>query len=114
MESADSGTPSLNVQLELLSDSERRRVIAILSDSELPLTLRDIATELVTHGYDTSLVGVPSEDVQNAFARLHHVHLPKLAAAGVLDYDADRQRIDEVSVDGLDATLMALTDDETD
>lgn len=103
-----SPTPTLDVQLDLLADAERRRVLTILADAAAPLMLREIANELVTQEHASTLSDVPAKEVRNAFIRLHHGHIPKLAEAGVIDYDADRQRIDHISLNGLESTLTAI------
>lgn len=67
-----------------VADEQRRRVLAALDDGAD--SLDDLAREAAAAdaGRDSSPGAV--EDLR---IRLHHVHLPALEAAGLVDYDAD-------------------------
>lgn len=71
----------------LLADEQRRTAIEILHETAATLSLADMATELSQRS---------SADISrgNARIRLHHVHLPMLAAAGVVEYDRDASTIE--------------------
>ena len=90
---------SLNTVFTLLRDRRRRYALAALADREPPVSLSELAAAVATR--EASDADRPSDDTAGA-ARdatttvaaddvaqaLHHVHLPKLADAGVVDYDA--------------------------
>ncbi len=63
----------------LLADEQRRAVLAVLLERDGEMTLEDLRSRLADR------VG----DERHAGIRLHHVHLPKLAAAGLIEYDSD-------------------------
>ncbi len=67
---------------EVLADSHRRRVLAYLADTD-----DDVAafSELIEHVADDS--AGESTDNERLAVSLHHTHLPKLADAGVVEYD---------------------------
>lgn len=71
--------------MRILADRERRVLILHLTDTAeetvpLPVCRRAVA-DAVGHGED--VIGL----------RMHHVHLPMLADAGVLDYDERSETI---------------------
>lgn len=104
-----STAPDLDTQLILLADSERRLALTALGAHEPPLTLRDLVTEVVTREHAVPLPDVPPDAMANAFVRFHHVHIPRLVDAGVIEYDAERTLIEDVTLDGLGSTLAAVT-----
>lgn len=71
---------SLDAIFELLADQRRREALYVLDRREGPITVAELADEVAT------VVEAGPERVAIA---LHHVHLPKLADAGVVSYDAE-------------------------
>jgi hypothetical protein len=91
----------LDEQLDLLSDADRRHVLECLSPASEPTELPALVDCVVArHG--------ASADAERVLLRLHHVHLPRLADAGVLSYEAAnglvRGRADRI------AALLELRD----
>lgn len=83
----------LNALFACLADSDRRRLLGILYDQAPdPLTRRDLASYLV-HQKNLPRGQDANEAIQQAVATLHHVHLPKLEAAGLIERDADRDKV---------------------
>lgn len=72
---------SLDAIFELLAVERRRNALYVLYRHSDPIGLTDLAEEV------SSLEGVPTEQVM---AGLYHVHLPRLAEEGVVEYDADQ------------------------
>ncbi|WP_210424956.1 DUF7344 domain-containing protein [Halorussus halobius] len=95
------GTLSLDETLEILANHERRDVLGWLMDAPDGTATVD---ELVDH-----LVARRAERTGERPGRghvtttLHHVHLPKLADAGVVAYDARSQEVRYWSDDRLEA-----------
>ena len=75
--------PSHDLASLVLPHRLRRRVVAALSNRTAPVPLADLATALES-GEGS---GPPDRRHRDLRTELHHVHLPKLADAGVLDYD---------------------------
>lgn len=71
--------------LSLLSDAERRGVVEYFGrTADETATLEELSAYLERAAPETD-GGEPA--AETAKARLHHVHLPKLADRGVVDYD---------------------------
>ncbi|WP_247009028.1 DUF7344 domain-containing protein [Halorientalis litorea] len=82
--------------LSAVADERRRAVLDVLdrTDEEaIPFdTLSDRVVELVSDGDDE-----PGADHrQRVHATLHHTHLPKLAASGLVVYDTDAMTVTRV------------------
>lgn len=72
---------ALDALFEALADERRRYVLAYLDAGE-----EDVATvpDLVDHVADEASV----DDRERVSVALHHAHLPKLADAGLVEFDA--------------------------
>lgn len=85
---------AFDTTLELCGEKHRRIVLAVLATERRSVTVSDL-TELIhihndqTQGIDAS-GWVPTE-IQ---ASLHHVHIPKLESAGVVEYDSKRRLVE--------------------
>lgn len=91
--------------LEVLSDERRRRVVSYLRGADDPVELAELSEGVATREPDRE--ADHGDDVRIS---LHHVHLPKLAAIGVLDYDGRTRtirRLDPVELE----RLAALADE---
>ncbi|WP_135820038.1 DUF7344 domain-containing protein [Halostella litorea] len=74
--------------LRALSHRDRRRALRELRERGRPLALGELAAAVAAHEAGTS---APSTDrVRRVEIALHHVHVPKLRAVGLVTYDADR------------------------
>ena len=75
--------------VRLLADGQNRAVLAALTDADGPLPVADLAERLVCRGETV----VDSDDYDRELDRmeitLHHNRLPKLAEAGLIEYDRD-------------------------
>lgn len=70
----------------LLEVARRRRVLEILAGREDPIALDALAAAVAERGVDGS-------DVDEIATTLHHIHLPKLVDAGIVEYDPSANRI---------------------
>lgn len=72
--------------------SDRRRVaLDVLDTRRGPLDLDDLAALVAAEEHDRD---TPTDKtVEQTAISLHHVHLPKLEAAGVVRYDADLRQV---------------------
>lgn len=69
-----------------LADDRRREIVAVVEAGDGPVALDDLARELAS----TGAYGRPAPRlVEDLRIRLHHQYLPKLAAAGLVEYDLD-------------------------
>lgn len=74
---------SLDVAFDILADSQRRAVLTYLLQFERRADLE----ELADHVIDTDATDTDG----HRGATLHHLHLPKLADAGLITYDGEQQ-----------------------
>lgn len=78
--------PGLDEVLHNLGDLRRRVVLTSLYGNDGPMDRTDLAAEVA----ETVRGGSGQEVTVDSMRRdLHHVHLPKLARAGLISYDAD-------------------------
>jgi hypothetical protein len=73
----------------LLSSPARRAALAVLAENASTMTLADLASKMAATGGDASV----DEDVRDLKLVLHHNHLPRLAEAGLVEYDASANSV---------------------
>ena len=86
--------------------SEHRQVAlrAIAATEDRPIELEHLAERVAGELH----VGGPTmTEAERVRIALHHNHLPKLEATGLIQYDADAKTVDVVG-DGLDQRILAL------
>ena len=96
---------SWDADVEVLSDRRRREILSVLSESRGQLDIDELADRLAAADR-ASTGGADESDVR---VSLHHVHLPKLASAGIVEYDPERRTI---VYEGLPAPYQAWLEDE--
>ncbi|NHN42750.1 hypothetical protein G9C85_14080 [Halorubellus sp. JP-L1] len=77
------GDETRNRTIDALSDGVRRRIVRVLAEATAPVSLEDLAKRLVASTPEAT----GTNDVESLRVRLHHVHLPMLAASGLVDVD---------------------------
>lgn len=78
----------------LLAVERRRLVLDILAGNTDPVELDELATGIVEREDGTDAVDEPT--VERVAITLHHVHLPKVAQFGIIDYDPKTRRIEPI------------------
>lgn len=87
----DVGDGHHDALFEVLSDKRRRFALQYLRNTETPTTFDELASALETweeadpeqtHGHSDSVA-----------SSLHHIHLPKMDEAAVLEYDGAHGRV---------------------
>ncbi|MHB9288908.1 hypothetical protein ACKVMT_17910 [Halobacteriales archaeon Cl-PHB] len=81
---------------QMLANERRRVTLAVLADRETSLSLEALAAAVASR---------EDEEHDRVATSLHHVHLPKLTAAGVLEYDPRSTTVRCRSPDPLAALL---------
>ena len=79
---------------ELLADELRRETISVLGRAAPPVTLQDLSHTI----WATAGVQMQRQDPENVKIALHHNHLPKLAAHGLITYDGAEKTVVETQV----------------
>lgn len=70
--------------LASLANERRRLTLRVLKDRDVPMARADLAREIAAYEIDEE---ADPETVADLLASLHHVHLPKLEDAGLVEYD---------------------------
>jgi hypothetical protein len=89
----DRGSKALSTTArhELLAKERRRTVLSLLNEGELPVELDSLTERVAAEGEPAQKAPGTERAVRTS---LHHVHLPKLDDAGVLDYDSETNRVE--------------------
>ncbi|WP_435158452.1 DUF7344 domain-containing protein [Haladaptatus sp. DFWS20] len=90
----------LTLLYKLLADHRRRVLLQCLRDTEAPMPISALVTELTPSDDRES----SERDVEAEIA-VHHIHLPKLADAGVIEYDQSAQQAAYTAPPQVDALL---------
>lgn len=81
------GNTVVDDTLNVLKNPERRRILQYFeAESVESVTIEELASHLASAKPDRP--AAESRDQRTLEIRLHHVHLPKLADYGVLEFDA--------------------------
>lgn len=83
---------------DAMSDRLRRRILSILQDVEARLSLADLARELERREADGPASDVHWEQIRQFHLVLYHTHVPKLADAGLVDFDVDERTVAPVAL----------------
>lgn len=87
---------------EVLADERRRRAVASLAEARPPVDGGTLARSVAAAEADAPTEAVSDDRAKRVHAKLYHVHLPKLDAAGLVEYDAEDDTVRGVA-DDLDA-----------
>lgn len=82
---------SVDTILSLLANTQRRELLHHLREASSETCAVDDCIAHILRREEAMTGERPGHD--HVAARLHHVHIPKLAEAGVIDYDARSQTI---------------------
>lgn len=86
--------PTLDAVLGLCADEHRRIVLGVLVTQERSLTIDDLTKAIVKHNHHELLTEVSGETMTEIKAEIHHDHAPRLADAGLVEYDRERQLVE--------------------
>lgn len=91
--SSDAETVSLDAIFDILTDQRRRYTLHCLEKYENPMTLADLADEIAVWENETEIANIPAEDVKYVYTSLYHTHIPKMADAGIVEYDQEQDMV---------------------
>ena len=73
--------PSVDQLFDVLSESRRRRVLSILTEHRSPMDVERLASAVAERE--------SASTARDVHVTLHHVHLPKLDEAALVDFDRE-------------------------
>lgn len=88
------GDLSPETTFDLLSDRRRRTVVAFLLIHKRSLTVSDLAKLIAEREHETEITELSGDEVRAIHTDLYHVHVPRLADAGVVEYDEKRDLVE--------------------
>lgn len=91
--------PTETTFFEVLSDPRRRHVVDVLEDRSTPVSLDDLASRLAMRERSMDGDGTANATVEDVAISLHHVHLPRLASAGIVIYDAEANVVTPIATE---------------
>jgi hypothetical protein len=98
---------------DLLRNERRRYLLHYLLTRESPVELGELAERIAAWEYDTTVERVTSDQRKCVYTTLQQSHLPKMDAAEIVDYDADRGTIHRTEhTDKLNVYLEIVPTDE--
>ena len=71
----------------LLQNERRRYVLEYLDSTDGPVEIRDLSEHVAARENDQAVSEVTYQERKRVYTSLYQIHLPKLADAGVVDYD---------------------------
>ena len=94
----EDGDEELPEEERLVEHERRRWTLRTLLAFDEPVTLPDLAEEVAIREVDRPITDIPGDRVKEIYLSLYHTHVPKLADAGLVEYEQE-------------ADLVALADD---
>lgn len=99
MTNSGPATDETAIRFDALAHERRRQVLAILAGADQPLSLTDLATEVARREADQDAIGADYERAEQIRVMLYHWHVPKLADAGFVEYDAETRTVTRTEVE---------------
>ena len=77
----------IDLVFDLLGTSRRRAVVRYLEAEPLPVAIGDLADYIAAHEYGKSVEEITPDERKRVYVSLYQCHLPKMAAADVIEYE---------------------------
>lgn len=84
---ASTGSNTSDVH-EAFASERRQTILRVLARNSTPVDVSAVARAVAARETDSSIGSVPPDQVEEVHVMLYHVHLPKLEALGLVEYDA--------------------------
>lgn len=96
---------------DILYNSRRRKVLRYLRENEGTATASELAEFIAAEENDTTVEQLSSYDRKSVYVGLYQNHLPKMATAGVIDYNKNRGTVTmRKEADQVEAYLESTVD----
>ena len=102
-----------DVIYDVLSERRRRYVLKCLQEYDESMTLADVADEVAVRELGKRITDISAETVMEVYLSLYHSHLPKLTAAGIVEYDQERDIVIAKDLDPVEPYLQLLDERDT-
>lgn len=97
--------------LDLCQNQHRRIILGTLAEEQRSLTLNDLTQAVLKYNHQTPITEVSNDVLTEIRLSLYHVHLPKLASEGLINYDLERQLVEPTEqFDQVQSTLSTILD----
>ncbi len=90
---SEAPTLSRDVAFEILTNARRRYTLSYLRAQSDAVSIGELAEVVAAWEQDTSRELVTSKERKSVYTSLYQTHLPKMADAGVIEYDRQRGRV---------------------
>ncbi len=97
--------------LNLCQNQHRRIVLKMVVEEQRSLTLDELTKAILKYNYHTPPTEASEDVLTEIRLSLYHVHLPKLAAEGFINYDPERRVVEPTEqLDQVQPTLSTILD----
>ena len=111
---ADESGPSEDELFELLANRRRRYLIELLAGGTGRSDIGTMATRIAARENGVDVAAVTNEERKRVYTALQQSHLPKMDAAGIIEFDKQRGEITPQSgLDDTDSYLREMRRNET-
>lgn len=90
----DSEPLSQDLVFDLLSSPRRRFILHYLRSESDSIALTALADEVAAWEYETPIEELTDQERKRAYVSLYQTHIPKLADAGIVEYDTDSGEVE--------------------
>lgn len=97
VESVDTPRPSEDELFDMLANSRRRHVIDLLAAEQERHDIGTLSTRIAARENDIEVKAVTSNERKRVYTALQQSHLPKLDAAGFIEFDKQRGTVRPLS-----------------
>ena len=83
-------TLSEDLIFDVLKNRRRRYTLHYLKQQDRPVELSELAEQVAAWENDTTVEGLSANERKSVYTSLYQTHLPKLADAGIVEYNQNR------------------------
>lgn len=83
-------TLSEDLIFDVLKNRRRRYTLHYLKQQDRPVELSELAEQVAAWENNTTVEGLSANERKSVYTSLYQTHLPKLADAGIVDYNQNR------------------------
>jgi hypothetical protein len=80
----------LDVVFDMLKNERRRKVLKYIREEDGPFTLSELAEHIAALENDKDIAALNSTERKRVYVGLYQCHLPRMADAGVIEFDRHR------------------------